>query len=206
MNTVTKSFGFALLAGSLTLLACNNGSDTTTTTTSDTTATAADTKPMMAPGGDSGTTNSTNTNKMSDADFVMKASAVNMAEVNAHKAAQTHATIADVKAHAKHMLEDHTKLGNDMKALATKKGWATATDADPNKTQALNDMNSNKKGKDWDAAYLDAQENDHKEAISMFEKAQNDVQDADLKALITQALPKLRDHLQMAQDAKSKMK
>lgn len=203
MNTFTKSFG-VLLAGSLTLFACNNGSDTSTTTR-DTTATATDTKPMMAPSSDSGTT-STNNNKMSDADFVMKASAVNMAEVNAHKAAQTHATTADVKAHAKHMLEDHTRLGNDMKALATKKGWATATDADPSKTQALNDMNSNKKGKDWDAAYLDAQENDHKEAISMFEKAQNDVQDADLKALITQALPKLRDHLQMVQDAKSKMK
>lgn len=211
MNTITKSLGLTLLAGSLMFTACNNGNDTSTTT-KDSSATATDTKAMGAaqPNTDTGSNananNNMSANKMSDADFVMKASAINMAEIEAHKAAQTHATSADVKAHAKHMLTDHTKMGNDMKALASKKNWTLATAPDAAKKQSLDDMNANKKGKDWDNAYLDAQENDHKEVISMFENAQNSVQDADLKALITQALPQLRSHLQMVQDAKSKMK
>ena len=39
-----------------------------------------------------------------------------------HKAAQTHATTADVRMHAKHMPTDHMKLGDEMKGLASKKG------------------------------------------------------------------------------------
>jgi len=74
------------------------------------------------------------------------------------------------------------------------------------KKQALDDMNANKKGKDWDAAYVDAQIADHQEAISKFEAAQNTVTDPDLKNLITQALPTLHDHLKMVQDLKASMK
>ena len=70
----------------------------------------------------------------------------------------------------------------------------------------LDDMNVNKKGKDWDMAYLDGQVRDHQEAISLFEIGSASVKDPDLKALIDKTLPRLRSHLQMGQDAQSKMK
>lgn len=135
----------------------------------------------------------------------MKASSANVAEVAAHKAAATHATTADVKMHAKHMLADHQKLGDEMKALATKKNMQVSMDPPADKKQMLDDMNANKKGKDWDMAYLDAQVKDHQEAISLFENGSKSVKDADLKALIDKTLPTLRDHLKMVQDAQAKM-
>jgi predicted outer membrane protein len=47
--------------------------------------------------------------------------------------------------------------------------------------------------------------NDHKKVISMFEDAQDDVQDPQLKNMITDALPKLRMHLEMSQTLQDKL-
>jgi predicted outer membrane protein len=93
-----------------------------------------------------------------------------------------------------------------MKALAAKKGLTLASAPRPDKAQMLADMNASKQGKDWDAAYLDAQIQDHKETIALFEGGEKNVQDADLKKLISTTLPKLRSHLKMVEDAKNKAK
>ena len=205
MTISTKTLGL-LVAGTLALSSCGDkAADTSTSTTTDSKTTMA-----AAPDTTTKTTAPATTTptppaeaKMTNADFVMKASAVNMAEIDAHKAAIAMGG-ADVKMHAKMMLADHTKMGNDVKALATKKNWTLATDAPADKKQMLADVKM-KKGKEFDMAYLDAQENDHKEVIAMFQKAQNDVDDADLKALIGKAIPQLESHLKMVQDAKAKM-
>jgi len=104
------------------------------------------------------------------------------------------------------MLTDHQKMDADMKALASKKGLTLASQPRQDKVQMQDQMNASKQGKEWDAAYIDAQIQDHKEAIAMFEGGEKTVQDADLKALITATLPKLRSHLKMVEDAKNKMK
>lgn len=210
MTLANKTLGL-LVAGALTLSACNDDKTTTDNTTS-TTASTNDSKSTMSPspGGDTGMNNGMNNTttasaatKMTDADFVMQASAMNMAEINAHKAGVAQGG-AEVKKHAKMMLTDHQAMGNDMKALASKKSMTLATDAPPEKKQMLAGVTA-KKGSEFDMAYLDAQESDHKEAIALFQRGQNDVQDADLKALITKTIPKLEGHLKMVQDAKGKM-
>lgn len=197
----------AALALSVMLASCGE-SDTSTSTT--TTESNTDTKPMASASPDTngmGATTATPANTgMSDQDFVTKASSMNVAEITAHKSAGTHATTADVKMHAKHMLTDHTKMGDEMKALASKKGLTVSNDPPADKKQMIDDMNANMKGKDWDKAYIDAQVNDHNEAITLFESGSASVKDADLKALIDKTLPTLRSHLQMVQDAQSKMK
>ena len=45
----------------------------------------------------------------------------------------------------------------------------------------------------------------HEDAISLFENNQNSVKDADLKALITDALPTLHSHLDMMKQLKDKL-
>jgi putative membrane protein len=192
------------LALAVSLASCGDNESSTTTT-----ETNADTKSTMSPQGPGPDTMSAggamaNTG-MSDQDFVTQASSMNIAEVNAHKAAQTHATTADVKAHAKHMLTDHQKMGDEMKTLATSKGLTLATEPPAEKKQMLDDMNANKKGKDWDAAYVDGQIRDHEEAIALFERGSGSVKDADLKTLIDKTLPTLRSHLEMVRDAQAKM-
>lgn len=198
----------ATLALAVSFTACNDSETTTSTTT--TADSNADTRTTMAAdpaqnmAADSGTGAMAATG-ISDQDFVTKASSANTAEIAAHKAAGTHATSADVKMHAKHMLTDHMKMGDEMKALASKKGLTVSTEPPADKKQMLDDMNANKKGKDWDIAYLDAQVKDHEEAIALFESGSAGVKDADLKAMIDKTLPTLRDHLQMVKDAQAKM-
>lgn len=201
----------AALALAVSLASCGDSSTTSTTTTDsnvDTKSTmSADAQPGM-PAADSGNKMGGDmaANGMTDQDFVTQASSMNIAEVNAHKAAGTHATTADVKMHAKHMLTDHTKMGDEMKALAAKKNMTVSNEPPAAKKQMLDDMNASKKGKDWDMAYLDAQVNDHNETIALFEKGSASAKDPDLKALIDKTLPTLRDHLKMVQDAQAKMK
>jgi len=207
-----STFRLAFLAIATALASCGDSNTTTSTSTTDSNV---DTRPVMAPapstdsgvntGAATGATTATG-NSMTDQDFVTRASSMNVAEISAHKSAATHAMSADVKMHAKHMLADHQKMGDEMKALASKKNMTISNDPPADKKQMIDDMNANKKGKDWDMAYLNAQVNDHQEAISLFESASSSVKDPDLKAMIDKTLPTLRSHLQMVQDAQSKMK
>lgn len=200
MTTPMKSLSLLILAGSLTLTACGNEESTTssTTTTDTTMASSASTAPMdTAPAATAPDANN-------DAQWVSDVVAMNMAEINAHTAAQSHATTSDVKMHAKHMLTDHKKMGDEMMAYASKKNITLPTAPPDEKVKMLEDVNA-KKGKDWDMAYLDAQVNDHKETIAKFESGEQTVTDPELKAMITKTLPTLRDHLKMVEDAQGKM-
>lgn len=192
-------FTLAVLAVAASLTSCGNNNGTGNATDSTTTSTT------MATPMESGTDMNANaSNAMSDQDFVTRASAANAAEIAAHKAAETHAKSAEVKTHARHMLADHQKLADEMKSLASKKGWTLSDAAPPEKQQELDQMNQ-KSGADWDKAYVDSQLQAHQDAINLFEGASASVQDSDLKALIDKTLPTLRDHLQMVQDMQGKM-
>ncbi len=199
------TFKLATLALAVSLASCGDSNTTSTTTTTDTNADTHST--MSADPGQNMASDAGNmaANGMTDQDFVTQASSMNIAEINAHKAAVNQAMTADVKMHAKHMLTDHTKMGDEMKALAAKKNMTVSNEPPAAKKQMLDDMNASKKGKEWDMAYLDAQVNDHNEAIALFEKGSAAAKDPDLKALIDKTLPTLRDHLKMVQDAQAKM-
>ena len=141
-----------------------------------------------------------------DMAFVNDAIAANIAEIAAHKAAVSKAESKEVKMHAQHMLTDHMKMGDDMKAFARKKNYNIPMDAPADKTQAMETMNKDNKGAAWDKAYVAMQVRDHQQTIARFEAAERTVVDPELKNMIAAALPKLRSHLQMVQDAQSKMK
>lgn len=201
MKNPIKSIGYLLLAGSISLLvACGDADNDGVADNVDTTATNMQT---MA---DTTLNSPADMNESDDAEFVSEAVGANLAEIAMHKAAETHATTADVKAHAKHMLTDHNKMLSDMQAYASRKGYSIPADASADKKEELDKMNTEKKGADWDKAYLDKMVDDHKKDISKFEDAEDDVKDAELKTMISSTLPTLRSHLQMVEDAKKKMK
>jgi putative membrane protein len=47
---------------------------------------------------------------------------------------------------------------------------------------------------------------EHEAAVRKFENAANNAKDAEIKALATEALPKLRGHLEMAKAVRDKVK
>ncbi len=216
MKHTLQQAAYLMLSGSLVFaMACNDGNDAGTGTddstgqamnnTNTTTEPTAGTNTTGTGDSGMGMNNSTDPG-ISDQDFVNRATMNNIAEIAAHQAAVGgKATTAEVKKHAQMMLTDHKKMGEDMQALARKKNMNLPTDAPADKKQMLEAMNRDKKGKDWDMAYIDQQIADHKETISLFEQGEGSVQDAELKSLITATLPKLRSHLQMVEEAKGKM-
>jgi putative membrane protein len=167
--------------------------------------------------------------------FVHKAAMGGMAEVKLGKLGMERASNPDVKRFAQMMVNDHSQANAKLIQLATSKNIPIDQDATAGRTgagagrtgagrtgdtgrgDAAHDMKLDAKhqekidelsklqGADFDKKFMECMLKDHKEAVSMFEKASRSLTDTDLKNFASQTLPKLRDHLQMAQNIASKV-
>ena len=127
-------------------------------------------------------------------DFAKDAATGGMMEVELGNMAQQKAKSQKVKDFGKMMVDDHTKLNNEFKDIASKKSIdlpATVTD---DQRKEIDDL-SKKSGADFDKAYVDMMIDDHKKDIAAFKKAEGDVSDNDVKNFITNSLPTLQKHL-----------
>jgi len=66
-------------------------------------------------------------------------------------------------------------------------------------------LNAMPKGAAWDKAYIDHEVSGHQAVIQMAQTAQGAAQNAELKDLITKAIPLLQGHLAKAQDIQNKL-
>jgi putative membrane protein len=137
--------------------------------------------------------------------FLVDAANGGMAEVELGKLAQEKATNPQVKEFATMMVNDHTGANAEAKALAAKKSITLPADVTEGKKETASDL-SKKTGKDFDKAYMERMVKDHKETIDLFEKASNNVKDADVKNFADMTLPKLRTHLEKAQSIEDALK
>ena len=121
------------------------------------------------------------------------------AEIEASKLAQTKAKSADVKAFADSMIADHTKVADELKALAAKKN-VKLPDGPSVKQKAelkLIDAGDNDKFDERYAKHFGV--NAHKDTIKLFEDAARNAKDPEVKAWAGKTLPGLQHHLEMAQ-------
>ncbi|HRO42792.1 MAG TPA: DUF4142 domain-containing protein [Flavipsychrobacter sp.] len=109
----------------------------------------------------------------------------------------------EVKTHATHMIADHKQLGSDVAAYIQKKN-IVLQDVDTNENHS--DLANTAAGKDFDKAFADKMVSDHEKVIDLFEDAQDDVKDPELKEMISKALPKLKSHLEMSKQMQTKLK
>ena len=195
----------ALIAGALTLAACgggNGGADSAAAvaTTDSAAGTTAAPPASAAPSA---------TAALAPANIAALVGLTNASEIGAGQLAQDKGTNADVKAYAKMMVTEHQAMQKQLDSLAQAK---TITPEPPPQAEQLRQqdsqtmatLNSTAKGAAFDKAYIDAQ-------VQAHQKALNDLQsfagtsDADLKALIDQAIPKVQAHLDRAQQIQSKL-
>ena len=133
-----------------------------------------------------------------DAMFIKKAANGGMTEVELGKIAQNKGKKDDVKSFGERMVKDHGKANDDLKSVASKMN-AEVPDKVNAKHQATIDKFSKMSGESFDAAYAKQMVKDHKTTIADFESAQNEVKNEDLKKFITDTLPTLKEHLEMAE-------
>jgi len=145
---------------------------------------------------------------LADPDIANVIHEVNAGEIAAGKIAQTKASNADVKAYAREMVTAHTALDKkDVKISGqTAATNATMRDSVVNANQAMaSQLQSANSGAEFDRAYLDGQVTGHQNALNFLQQAQNQAQNADLKQLITAAIPDVQKHLDRARALQSKV-
>jgi putative membrane protein len=135
----------------------------------------------------------------SDESFMKEAAHAGAAEIEASKLAQAKARSADVKSFAGTMIADHTKVADELKALAASKnvklpdGPSVAQKAEIK----LIDAGDNDKFDERYAKNFGIKA--HEDTIKLFEEASREAKDPEVKAWATKTLPGLKHHLEMAQ-------
>ncbi|WP_063635768.1 DUF4142 domain-containing protein [Azospirillum humicireducens] len=143
----------------------------------------------------------TGTGQLSQQDmtFAEKAAVSDMFEIQAGKLAQDHAKDTGVKQFGSHMMTDHTKTSDAMKAMAQRKSMTLPSSLDSEHRQKLDQLRG-LQGDQFDSAYLQGQIDAHQTAVTLFRTQAEKGQDADLKRFAEQTLPTLEQHLRQVRD------
>lgn len=135
----------------------------------------------------------------SAADFVTKAAASDMYEIQAAKIAQQRSKTPDVVAFAKMMITDHTKsTAMVKKAIADSGRTDLMPPADlPADKKAMIDALNSASAADFDKTYLDQQTMAHQDALMLMTAESQSGDVAQLKEAASQILPVVQMHLDM---------
>jgi len=133
-----------------------------------------------------------------DGAFMQTAAMDGLAEVEHGRLATQNASAADVKQFAQRMVDDHSKAGDELKGLASKKGVSLPTELDQ-KHRAKHEELAKLKGAAFDKAYMSHMVTAHQQAVALFQKESKGGSDADVKAWAAKTLPTLQEHHKMAQ-------
>ena len=138
-----------------------------------------------------------------DESFLKQADQNGLAEVESSKLALTKAQHQQVKAFAQQMVDDHTKANDELKALAQSKGVELPNQ--PSLAQrAKMKLLEKSDPENFDRRYIEQMGVEaHEDNVKLFQKAANEARDADVKSYASTTLPKLQEHLRMAQDLKA---
>lgn len=133
-----------------------------------------------------------------DREFVREAASGGMFEVQAGQLAEQRSTNPEVKQFAQKLVQDHTQANQQLTQIAKAKGIEVPQHLLP-VHQAMLDALQKHQGSDFDKHFIYGNVADHVKDILEFRDASQELQDPQLKQFAQQTLPKLHEHLQMAQ-------
>lgn len=140
-------------------------------------------------------------------DFMQKAAAGGMLEVQLGQLAAEKATVPEVKNFGQMMASDHGNANDQLRAIAQQLQVSLPTALPADKQQKVNDLQA-LSGEAFTSKYIDEMIADHQADISLLQGAQPRVSDPQLKRWIDSTLPVMQKHLQEIQqikDARSNM-
>jgi putative membrane protein len=137
--------------------------------------------------------------------FVVQAAEGGMTEVAKGKLAAQKGAHEGVKQFGQKMVDDHTKVAEELKSIATAKNITVPGDALKTPMQATMAKLEKLEGAAFDRAYVEDQIRDHEKTIALFEREVKTGKDAELKAFAEKTLPTLKEHLTTVQDLKTKV-
>ena len=131
-------------------------------------------------------------------DFVLEAASSDMFEIESSKLALERSD-EKTKAFAQHMLTDHQKTSDELKAMVTSgKIKATIRTAMSSAHQGMLDDLKKLQFDDFTKQYHSDQEDVHGDAIDLFKRYGDEGENAELQAWAAKTQPALEHHLHMA--------
>ncbi|WP_053845540.1 DUF4142 domain-containing protein [Paracidovorax avenae] len=134
-----------------------------------------------------------------DKSFLDDAAHNGHAEVKSSQLALQKAQNPKVRAFAQQMVDDHTRANQELAALAAGKN-VRVPEGPPLVQEGKLKLLGTADGADFDKRYMESMGlQAHRDTIELFEKGARDARDPEVKAFAQKTLPKLRQHLEMAQ-------
>jgi putative membrane protein len=159
---------------------------------------------LMVPGyAQSGQQKSAGNFSPSDQNFLKQAAEGNLAEVQLGQLGQQKGTAPEVKQLAQTLATDHQQNQQKLQSLAQKEGVTLPTAPLP-KDKAATDRLSKLSGAVFDKAFAHHAVMEHEKDIAQFKHEESMTKNSDVKSYAGETLPKLQQHLQLAQTAAQK--
>ncbi len=128
-------------------------------------------------------------------DFVDKAAAGGMFEVDSSRIAEGKAQDPGVKDFAHKMIEDHGAANAKLATIAGEQKLKVPTQLD---AKHKGDLDALQNGKDpFDGSYIQMQRDAHSDAVTLFESYARDGDNAELKTFAQETVPALKTHKDM---------
>jgi putative membrane protein len=145
-----------------------------------------------------------------DANVVDALTVANQGEVDYSQIGAEKATNPSVKQFAQLMVKDHGAMLDAVKNLTSKLNVSPAANDKVNDLQKENqkditDLNGKTVGKDFDKEFMEEQVDMHQETLDLLNDLDGKTTNADLKAAIAEAKPKVQAHLDQAKAIKDKV-
>ncbi|GHA63440.1 hypothetical protein GCM10007389_14970 [Pontibacter akesuensis] len=138
-------------------------------------------------------------------DFMTKAASSNMLEIQAGQLAQQKGQMKEVKDYAQMIVTDHQQATQKLTQLAQQNNIVLPDSMSQEHMNMLEELRG-KTGQEFDREYMNLMVSSHEEAVSLFENASNELENQEVKSFASSTLPKLRQHLDRAQQLENNMK
>lgn len=135
---------------------------------------------------------------MADKKFVQKAMEGSQEEIKLGQLATQKASSEQVKQFGQKMVDDHTKLSDQMKPIAEQMGVSAMSNSS-SKDARLQTKLEGLSGPAFDKAYMQAMVKDHQKDLSEFKKEAKDGKNPQVKEAAQQGSEVIQQHLQLAQ-------
>ncbi len=136
-------------------------------------------------------------------EFLTKVTNSGMAEIRMADFARKNAVYPDVRSFAEMLYSDHSAVSETVKNLASQKNVTLPAMMTDDKQQMV-DALEKKTGKNIDKEFISTMVKNHEAGVDMFDKAQLNTKDTDIRDFAGKTLPTLKMHLEEARALQKK--
>jgi putative membrane protein len=139
-----------------------------------------------------------------DTEFAVEVADRSMLEVKLGELAQTQGSSSKVKELGRLMVEEQTKVNDELRSLAGRKNISLPLALSEKSQKKYNDL-AKKRGADFDKAFAKAMVKGHRDVIALFQREAETGSDNELRGWASGKLPELQHHLSMAEQTQDEV-